>query len=238
MKIINKTKITNFLNFNLKLIVLSSLLFSQLSLSEIFLYQNNPDSPSLKNAQADVSDAWYDSDWNYRKQITINSAEVSNANQTNFPILVSVTDNALKTTTHGGKVNSANGYDIIFTNKTGDTQLDHEVESYDGVNGTIVMWVKIPILSYTTETVIYAYYGNSSITTTQEHINNVWNDGGAGNFKGVWHMNGTATGHFEPQRPEKEIEIKLPALTNRKPTNWKPPLNHPWRSQAYSSKKQ
>ena len=41
-----------------------------------------------------------------------------------------------------------------------------------------------------------------------------------------------------PQRPEKEIEIKLPALTNRKPTNWKPPLNHPWRSQAYSSKKQ
>ena len=41
-----------------------------------------------------------------------------------------------------------------------------------------------------------------------------------------------------PQRPKKEIKINLPALTNRKPTNWKPPLNHPWRGPAWASKKQ
>lgn len=34
-----------------------------------------------------------------------------------------------------------------------------------------------------------------------------------------------------PDRPKKEIEIKLIALTNRKPSDWKPPLNHPWRQQ-------
>jgi hypothetical protein len=29
------------------------------------------------------------------------------------------------------------------------------------------------------------------------------------------------------QKPEKEIDIKLPALT--KVSDWKPPVNHPWR---------
>jgi len=34
-----------------------------------------------------------------------------------------------------------------------------------------------------------------------------------------------------PERPKKEIDVKLIALTNRKPANWKPPFNHPWRQQ-------
>lgn len=41
-----------------------------------------------------------------------------------------------------------------------------------------------------------------------------------------------------PERPKKEIEVKLIALTNRKPTNWKPPFNHPWRQQLLFNKKQ
>ena len=32
-----------------------------------------------------------------------------------------------------------------------------------------------------------------------------------------------------PARPEKELDVKLLALTNHKQTNWKPPQNHPWR---------
>jgi len=34
-----------------------------------------------------------------------------------------------------------------------------------------------------------------------------------------------------PERPKKEINIKLPALTIRKQSNWKPPIDHPWRRQ-------
>jgi hypothetical protein len=41
-----------------------------------------------------------------------------------------------------------------------------------------------------------------------------------------------------PERPKKEIEIKLIALTSRKPANWKPPFNHPWRQQFLFNKKQ
>ncbi len=53
------------------------------------------------------------------------------------------------------------------------------------------------------------------------------------------HLNGeikiNLKGHYLnyselPERPKKEIDINLIALTNRKPsTCWKPPINHPWR---------
>lgn len=41
-----------------------------------------------------------------------------------------------------------------------------------------------------------------------------------------------------PERPRKEIDIKLPALTTKPPISWKPPVNHPWRTQVLFTKKQ
>lgn len=41
-----------------------------------------------------------------------------------------------------------------------------------------------------------------------------------------------------PERPKKERVVKLAALTVRKPSNWKPPANHPWRQQFFINKKQ
>jgi hypothetical protein len=34
-----------------------------------------------------------------------------------------------------------------------------------------------------------------------------------------------------PERPKKEIDIKLPALTKKEQSDWKPPIDHPWRKQ-------
>lgn len=39
-----------------------------------------------------------------------------------------------------------------------------------------------------------------------------------------------------PARPKKEINIMLPAITTKKQTNWKPPINHPWRKQFLLNK--
>ena len=41
-----------------------------------------------------------------------------------------------------------------------------------------------------------------------------------------------------PERPIKEINVKLPALTTKQPTGWKPPESHPWRRQLLFNKKQ
>lgn len=40
-----------------------------------------------------------------------------------------------------------------------------------------------------------------------------------------------------PERPRKEIDIKLPAITVSKVSGWKPPIDHPWRSQFIFDKK-
>lgn len=59
------------------------------------------------------------------------------------------------------------------------------------------------------------------------------------------HLNGeikiNLKGHYLnyrilPERPKKEIEIKLPALTQRKQSSYKPPINHPWRRQFIFNK--
>lgn len=40
-----------------------------------------------------------------------------------------------------------------------------------------------------------------------------------------------------PERPRKEIYIKLPAITIRKVSDWKPPVDHPWRKQFIFGKR-
>lgn len=39
-----------------------------------------------------------------------------------------------------------------------------------------------------------------------------------------------------PERPKKEIDIKLVAITKTKPSNWIPPINHPWRKEFLNNK--
>ena len=40
-----------------------------------------------------------------------------------------------------------------------------------------------------------------------------------------------------PERPKKIIDVKLPALSKRKQSNWKPPKDHPWRKQFILNRK-
>ena len=40
-----------------------------------------------------------------------------------------------------------------------------------------------------------------------------------------------------PEKPKKEINVKLPALTSREPNGWRPPADHPWRKYSLTVKK-
>ena len=53
--------------------------------------------------------------YSYRRTITIDHTKVPSTDQSNFPVLFSGTYSYLATTSNGGNVTSANGYDIIFT---------------------------------------------------------------------------------------------------------------------------
>ena len=78
---------------------------------------------------------------------------------------------------------NTNGYDIIFTDVTGATQLDHEIESYNPATGRVVAWVRIPTLSSTADSAIYMWYGNSSVTTSQSNPAGVWKG-----YQNVYHL--------------------------------------------------
>ncbi len=108
------------------------------------------------------------------------------SNLTNFPVLISIaSDNDLRTTGNGGHVQQdPNGYDITFRASDGTTVLDHEVEKYDPATGQLVAWVRVPTLSYNSNTTLYLYYGNPAISTSQENKTGVWDS----SYQGVWHL--------------------------------------------------
>jgi len=105
--------------------------------------------------------------------------------QSNFTILVSVTDATLRIISNGGHVANSNGYDIgFYTDSSGSTKLKWEIESYNPVTGQLIAWVKIPTLSSTSDTSFYLFYGDPSITSDQSDPVNTWDS----NFKAVYHL--------------------------------------------------
>ncbi len=121
----------------------------------------------------------------YRSAITIDHGNIADGSLTNFPVLISGTYSYLATTANGGNVSNANGYDIVFTSDAAGTQvLPYERESYSASTGQVIFWVQVPSLSDVTDTVIYMFYGNPSVTTDQSNKTGVWDS----NFVGVWHL--------------------------------------------------
>jgi fibronectin type 3 domain-containing protein len=127
--------------------------------------------------------------YTYRRSLTVDHTQVPNSDQSDFPVLVRLTNPSLRTVANGGKVQNANGYDIAFySDQQGATPLVWELDSYDGVNGILAAWVKLPIVSHSVDTVFYLFYGNPSVGTFQSTPSGVWSN----SFSGVWHLpNGT-----------------------------------------------
>lgn len=115
--------------------------------------------------------------------ISINAAQVPST-QTDFPVLVSVTDNRFKTVANGGSVANANGYDIRpYSDSALTTAITgYELERYNGTTGEVVMWVKVASLSSST-TPIYLRYGDSTLNTDGSSTT-TWSN----NFGAVYHL--------------------------------------------------
>ena len=145
----------------------------------------NGESGYSNQASATPAISSWSNGYAYRRAITINHLQVPNTDQTNFPMVFSGTYSYLATTSNGGNVTNANGYDIIFTSDAGGTStIPFERETYNASTGAVNFWVKVPTVSHSSDTVFYMFYGNSSVTTDQSNKTGVWDS----NFKGVWHL--------------------------------------------------
>lgn len=123
----------------------------------------------------------------YYSPISINAGQVPST-QTDFPMLVSVTDARFKTTGNGGHVANANGYDIRPYSDSGLTTAitGYELERYNASTGEVVMWVKRSSLA--DGNVTYLGYGDTSLTTDGSSTT-TWSN----NFISVYHLKDGST---------------------------------------------
>jgi len=167
------------------IILLITLLFILCSITPVINSQNVKIISYKGLLPLDYSESWWNTDWEYRKEITINHSKVD-ARFINFPVLISLNSD----------VNLANnaqndGDDILFTNKNSN-QLHHEIEYFNGSNGELIAWVNVTNLSSTEDTIIYIYYGNSTCGN-QQVVNGVWDS----SFVMVQHLNETSGTHYD-----------------------------------------
>jgi hypothetical protein len=155
------------------------LLFIMLLTSSIFVFQMK----QIK-ATGKTNGDWWNTDWNYRKLITINSSQVEST-LFNFPVLINLASDS-DLVAHA----QADGDDIAFVLDIDNTQLNHEIETFNATTGEFNCWVNVTSLSSTVDTMIWMYYGNPSCSS-QQNIIGTWDS----SFGGVWHL-GEISGTF------------------------------------------
>ena len=133
--------------------------------------------------------SWYDSNWNYRKQITVQNSQVG-SNETLFPVYVDLADLGAD---FFSNVN-ADGGDIRVTNSDGTTELAREVVDVNTGAQTGELHFRADSLSSSSPTSFYIYYGNigaSDYAFTATHGRNaVWSN----NYSAVYHLEEEAAG--------------------------------------------
>ncbi|NOQ68274.1 DUF2341 domain-containing protein, partial [Patescibacteria group bacterium] len=166
-------------------IVLILLIIFQITIGVFSPLNFNQPNISMQKAEA-AGEGWYSTGgtWDYRKKFTVDHDKVPNTDQVNFPILISRIDTDLKDTDNGGHAGQADGGDFLFTSSDGLTKLSHEIEKYDNTAGELIAWVKIPILSSSSDTSIYLYYGDNSAPNQWVTDGSVWDS----NYVMVQHM--------------------------------------------------
>ena len=157
-----------------------------------FINQNT-ESKIISLLQSDENNDPWLSGWSKRVKITIDHNDI-NEDLTDFPVLLHLSAssgiNGADVTSIFDEVGS-NRKKIAVTLADGVTQCYVEVEKWDAVAKEAWLWVKVPGISATEDTILYIYYDNTQPDNTdyvgdpgETPAQNVWDD----NFKLVTHM--------------------------------------------------
>lgn len=153
---------------------------SNLTYSTVYSWSvNATDGTSWNNETytftTEANPGWWNTSWPYRKELSVDPASV-NANQTNFPLLVDFVDYDLQSKAR------PDGNDIVFTDSS-NVLLNFSIESFTKIDGHLVAWVNLPLISSSSNTRLYMYYGNSA-AGNQQNSTATWDS----NFMAVLHL--------------------------------------------------
>ena len=105
--------------------------------------------------------AWWNSSWSRKREINI--TENSGSTLNNYSVLLYVTYDADM---------NADFSDLRFTNSAEDTELGYWIDNKSDSNYAYV-WVKVPTLTASSNTIIYMYYGDSG-ASSESNIKNAF----------------------------------------------------------------
>ena len=111
-----------------------------------------------------TASAWWQEDWSYRKQITIDTTPEG------APISETLGRTPMLVRLHTGNftfdgVDEA-GADIRFVSSDDQTVLNHQIESFDPLMGMAQIWVDVPLVEQGQAQDIWMYYGNPEAPAT------------------------------------------------------------------------
>ncbi len=138
-------------------------------------------SAGLAMAPASAFASWWNHDWSYRKQITLDASPKGAAiagDLNEVPVLIRLHDGVLKFSDL-----NADGSDLRFVADDDKTPLKFHVEKYDSVFNLAFVWVQVPVLKSAAPTSIWMYYGNANATN-------------ASDARGTYDANQTLVYHF------------------------------------------
>jgi len=113
-----------------------------------------------------TASAFWNHDWSYRKQISINPSANGIAlkgDLADVPVLVRLHEGVFKFTDA-----NADGSDLRFVADDDKTPLKFHIEKYDSVFNLAYIWVSIPKLHAGDKTNIWLYYGNTHATSASD----------------------------------------------------------------------
>ena len=143
--------------------------------------------------------------WDKRIKLTIDHNDITSG-LSYFPILIHLSTSSGRNSDDVSCVfdeltSNTNRKKIAVTKSDGTTQRYVEIEKWDDPNEQAWLWVKVPVISWAQDTVLYLYYDKDQADNTtyvdDTNIGNsykVWDDGGNNYFKGVWHLKENAAG--------------------------------------------
>ena len=141
------------------------------------------------------------SGWDNRVKITIDHTDVD-AVLSDFPVMIALSPSSGRTSRDVSFVfqelqSDANRRKIAVTTGDGTTECYVEIETGDHAHDQAWLWVKVPRLSNTSDTILYLYYdkeqGDNTAyvgdvgSTAAEHV---WDS----SFQAVWHLGETSGG--------------------------------------------
>lgn len=107
-----------------------------------------------------------------------------------FPLYVTLMHDELRSVSAGGQVRSPDGDDLELRRSGEDTPLAHELVSYQPSTGEVALFVRVPLLSATSDNVVYVYFGSDEVSEPPTaRPEDVWEPG----FRAVWHLDEIAT---------------------------------------------